>query len=188
MKTQTIPREKLAELYNMSGVCSKYKTKIETYLKNDLFAAKIAIFEGDIEDAFGAANREQVKVMLKYFKRASSEIENWKDILRINKITEASLKLILNPKTKEEQSRNGYTKLLYIGKAYNKGWIPNFKDTSEEKWYVYKYYSGGRWFVGVLDNYGYVCRPSGVYFKTKKDALDSYNKFKDIYEGYWMVD
>lgn len=190
MQTQSITREKLAELYNLKDVCSNYKQKIEGYLKKDLFSTKIEITQDDIDQAFSEANTSQKKAMLKYFKKSETAVDtikDWRDVLKTLKITEASLELIKSPKTKEDKCRNAMTKIMCIAKAYNNGWIPNWKNDSEYKYFPYLYYSGGSWLASRVGCYSRLYCPSGLHFKTNELAMDAIGKFRAIYDDYFMI-
>lgn len=186
--SQSIKRSKLRELYDLPNVCSQYKSKIDKYLTEDLFAEDIEVSDDDINNAFASANSEQLKVLKKYFKKVgiAEDISDFSDILRINGIKKDSLGLVKHP-TLEDRGVNGLKKVLQIAKAYNKGWVTDFDNTSQQKWYVYLYRSGGRWVVDVHSDYGGVHRPSGVYFKSRELALDSIEKFRNDYDDFYMI-
>lgn len=187
--TQSISRKNLKELYNLPAVCEGYKTKIEAYLKKDLFADSIDILQDDIEKALQDANEGQRKVIRKYFKgdKIVTEIKTWKDVLKKLKITEKSLNLIVSPKTKEEKARNAFTKLLCITKVYNNGWTPDWSNTSQYKYYIYLSLSGGSGVLGCYCSRYSVYPTSGLYFQNREKAIDSSVKFKDVYDDYFMI-
>lgn len=190
MEKQKISRAHLKELYDMKGVCTHYKSKIEEYLKKDLFSTSIEISQDDINSAFSAADSSQKKSMLKFFKKEESimdKISGWKDVLKELGITEDSLNLIKNARSAEDKAANALKKIFCITKVYNKGWIPNWKNSNEYKYFPYLYFSDGRWSVCCLYCYYYVVCPSGVYFKDEPSALDAIWKFRDIYDDYFMV-
>lgn len=178
---QTISRKALKELYDLPGICAAHKSKIETYLKKDLFAESIEVSDEDVSKAYSEANADQVKVLKKHFKKVSAfeNIQNYSDILDINKgshglrgVSNAALAL---------------DKLIEIAKAYNGDWKPDWDNTNQLKFYIYKYRSGGRWCAFVHCDYDSADRPSGVYFKSKESALDSYEKFQSTYDEYFMI-
>lgn len=190
MEAQKISRSGLQELYNLSDVCSGYKTKIEEYLKKDLFSSEIQISQDDIEKAFSAANTGQKKAMLKYFKKTTTgleEIKDFKDVLKALKITQASLGLIKNARSAEDKCANALKKLLCIAKLYNKGWIPNWTNSNEYKYFPYLYFSEGSWVLGVNCNLYGVGFPSGLYFRTEPLAQLAIETFPDIYDDYLMI-
>ena len=91
-----------------------------------------------------------------------------------------------NPKTKEQKSINALDKLFLIAKVYNEGWIPNWKNSSEYKWFPYKYFSGGVFVLCSIVWYLCLYSPSGVHLKNKELCEDLIKKFRDILEDYWM--
>lgn len=63
---------------------------------------------------------------------------------------------------------------------YNKGWIPNFNDTSEYKWYAWFYLHTFRL------NFVLSCGSSSncsarLLFKNKKDLLEAVEKFENVF-------
>lgn len=190
MKKQLISRENLGELYKLVDNCNTYKSKIETYLKKDMFAHSFEISQAEIDEAFSQANSSQREALLKYFKKSETpqdRINSWKDVLKELKITESSLNLIKNPKTKENKSRNALIKLFCIVKAYNRGWIPDWKNTNQYKYYNYFSLSGGSWLVGCSYGYFSLHAPSGLYFESSQSASDAISKFREIYNDYFMI-
>lgn len=188
--TQAISRSNLKELHSLSGVCDEYKKKIERYLTNNLFSGDIDVSQEDINKAFNDASVEQKAVLSKFFKKTSiiTDINTWQDVLEKLGVRETSLRLVRNPKNKESRARNAFTKLLYITKAYNGDWAPDWINSSQYKYYIYKYFSGGAWSVST-DYYGgsFVFLSAGLYFETREKALDSYEKFEQIYNEYFMI-
>lgn len=190
MQTQTITREKLGELYNLKDVCTNYKQKIEGYLKKDLFATKIEIPQDDIDQAFSDASTTQKKILFKHFKKSETAVDtikDWKGVLKALKITEVSLGLIKNPKTKEDKCRNAMTKIMCIAKVYNNGWVPNWKNDNEYKYFPYLYFSEGSWLVHCHSYHSHLYCPSGLHFKTNELAMDAIEKFRSIYDDYFMI-
>jgi len=92
-----------------------------------------------------------------------------------------------NPKTKEERAINATTKLFKIVEAYNEGTIVDWKNTNGYKWIPYKYSSGGGVIVAFSFWSSHYFYSGGLYFKSKELSEDAYNKFKDIYEDFWMI-
>lgn len=94
---------------------------------------------------------------------------------------------IKSPKTKEKKSINALAKIFLLTEAYNEGVVLDVTNTNQTKWYPYKYSSDGRLVVGF---HYYICcvdLPLVSYYKNEKLCKDAYNKFKDIYDDFWMI-
>lgn len=89
-----------------------------------------------------------------------------------------------NNLSKRQKSVNACFKLQLIAEAYNEGWEPDWFNTTEKKWFVYKYVDGSPWVVRYV-GWG-VCLyfPSGLYFKTEKLLKDAMEKFKDVFDDF----
>jgi len=74
-----------------------------------------------------------------------------------------------------------YQKECMIVAYYNKGWIPNFKDKNERKYYLWLYLDEFR-----LDcaNYGYGLSSSSarLLFKSEKEALEASELFFEVFK------
>lgn len=188
--TQQITRKNLKEIYDSISTSCGWRKKIEelVFWNDD---KTILVSEEMILSGHNQANTEQKKLIEKYFKVTKPEdicdrIQDWDDILEINGL-DSYKDLILKPKTKEEKSINAFSKFLLICKAYNGDWEANIKNTSQNKYYIYRYYSGG-----VLDFVvGYRCHVAscslGLHLKERKYAEDITKKFPKILEDYFMI-
>lgn len=70
-----------------------------------------------------------------------------------------------------------------IVQAYNEGWVPNWDDTNEDKWYGYWDHrvSGSGFRLNCLTrSYSYV--GSRLVFRTEELARDAYEKFSHIFK------
>jgi hypothetical protein len=116
-----------------------------------------------------------------------SSIRNWEDILVHLGTTEDFLPFPF-PITPEEKSANALVRLFRIAAVYNQGWVPNWSDPKEYKYFPYKYKnSGGSWSVDCNAVSDGRHSPSGVHFKTEELAMDAINKFPEIYNDYLMI-
>lgn len=64
--------------------------------------------------------------------------------------------------------------------SYNKGWIPNFNDTSEYKWYAWLYLDTFRLYTVNCYHSASGCS-ARVLFKNKKDLLEAVEKFENVF-------
>lgn len=189
MNTQSITRKGLKELYDLPGICGRFKNLINDYATADKFSDEIPIQNQDIEEAFKQANSNQKMVLQCYFKAPTESISILK-LRDYNKLLETSgliRSFSITLSEKAGRSMIAYRKLLHIASIYNEGWEPDFKD-STYKYFIYKYYSGGRWRAGV-DYCYYSCadRPSGVYFKSRELAQAALENFPEIWDDYFMI-
>jgi hypothetical protein len=90
-------------------------------------------------------------------------------------------------KTKEEKSCNAQMLLFKIAKVYNEGTILDWKDSNQPKYFNYKYFSGGSCLVDSLSWNTYCSYSAGLFYKSKSLSEDSYNKFKNIYNDYYLL-
>ncbi len=92
-------------------------------------------------------------------------------------------KCFINEYTEDEIA---YKKLKIIIQVLNEGWKPDWSNSNEYKWLNYKYFSGGSCSVGSDGWFAVRVFSAGLYFKNEKVAKDALNKFKTIYEDFWM--
>ena len=89
------------------------------------------------------------------------------------------------PLSKQEKSINAFYDIQNISLALNEGWIPNWSDTDEYKYYNYFEKKVSGWCFDGSD----VCRyfadgGFGFYFKTPKLASYAAKTFLNIYIDY----
>lgn len=88
-------------------------------------------------------------------------------------------------------------KLIVIMEALNEGWIPNWNDTKQPKWYPWFYIVGGFAASGayaglgyVYANYGaadsYTALGSRLCCSSKKLAEYAGKQFKDLYQDFYL--
>ncbi len=82
-----------------------------------------------------------------------------------------------------------HAKLVIITEALNEGWKPNWKNTSEWKYYPwFKMSSGsGLAYDGCGDLYSYSGVGSRLCFKTSELAEYAGKQFKSLYEDYFLL-
>lgn len=184
--SQTISRKGLQVLRNLPGICQSYKLLINRYASADLLADEFDISNEDIEKAFKDANPEQKKALSTYFKQTDKIVDflKIKDFEKLISIYATSERV--PPSLKAERSMRAYQKILHIANIYNEGWEPDFKD-STYKYFIYKYYSGGRWSAVVDVHYDSAFQPSGVYFKSRELAQAALDNFPEICNDYFMI-
>lgn len=99
------------------------------------------------------------------------------------------VKAILNESTANKRAE-AFLSLLNVVKAYNKlrNDVIRRTDTSQKKYYLYRRYENeGHLTVGCGCGYGYdyFDVADGLFFVNRADAVDSYEKFGDLWRTYW---
>ena len=190
MKTQQISRKNAKLIYN--SVCDSWKKQIEEILSSQQFEETITVDEEIIKKGYEEAEEKTKELLKKYFKikflkKITDDIKNWKDVLRYSGKKESDILPWKNPKNKQQVSQNAFAKIQVISEVLNEGWSPNFKDLREYKyypWFEYKDSLGGFGFhssdYGSSScSMGFVC-----YFKTTELSNYAGNQFLNIYKDY----
>ena len=191
MKTQLISRENLNKIYLKA--CSGGQSKIDVALKEQRFNDKIEVGEKELLEGYAAADMPLKKLIKEYFeinipKSIIKQVGDFDDILRISG---KKLKDIIpwkEPKNKQQISQNAFAKIQLISEVYNEGWIPDFNNSNESKYFPYfeKNAPGGWGFCGSC-SYGWssFCRYGfGSLFKTRELSDNAGIKFLSIFKEY----
>lgn len=192
MKNQTIKREHLAEIYDV--VCQDWKNEITKLV---LFQSgnEISVEEEMLQKAYSQADVTQKALLEKYFnintpKKLMDKIKNFDDILNIAGKTLEEVIPYKNPKTKTQKSINAYAKLQLVQDVLNEGFVFDFKNSNQYKYFPYfKHEAQGGWVCYDYGNYGcYSSCAEAAYFKTSelamfagKTFLNEYKEFLDRY-------
>lgn len=89
------------------------------------------------------------------------------------------------PLTTKQKSLNVQAVLFELIELYNEGWKPDIANTSQKKYYLYKYFSGGSSGVEV-DYCYYFYDASGLYFKNQEIGNKLKFNFPQLIEDYFM--
>lgn len=74
-----------------------------------------------------------------------------------------------------------YEKECMVVAYYNKGWVPNWEDVNEKKWYgYYKLKGESPTFVAALYSYSCAYVPTRLCLRSKEDLLDMSEKFINV--------
>lgn len=185
MKTQNIKREHLKIIYD--AICPDWQKKIQDILLWNTDSI-VKIDEQLVLEGYNAANDKQRALLEKYF--TIPKEANYKDFNDILEAASVTLDSILPWKgkslTKQQKSQNAEAKLFLYALVRNKGWKPNFKNTNEQKWFVWKDFSEGGF--GLTSVYWLCCCyfPSGLYLEKKQYSDDLIKYHKDILDDYFM--
>jgi hypothetical protein len=95
--------------------------------------------------------------------------------------------------TKHRDSMIAYYKLCTITEALNEGWVPDWANTDEYKWFPWWCVSTDRSDAGLADADTYYAATvaaaflgSRLGFKTEKLARYAADQFKDLYEAFLL--
>lgn len=186
----TITRQELKEIHNI--VCQDWKTKLENYAKTDPFSETVSFTEKQIQEVIAACSSAGQTILVKKL----FEVKDiWEDVKTIddaiNKLGEKDEEVIQLGKL---QSLSGLSEAILnnqiavvITKALNDGWVSNWNDSSE-----YKYFP---WFY-LGDNFRYF-RYDGYYgwdsgsltsarlcFKSSELAIYAGRQFTEVYKKF----
>lgn len=149
MKTQKISRQNLLELYN--NVCENWQKEI-TKLVLFQTTNEIEVEQSLITKAFSEADAKQNKLLNKYFKIEEFGDEyrmkictSWESLLKHLGKKESEMLPYKLPKTNLEISVNSYIKLCTIIEFLNDGWICDFNDSNQYKYYPYFIFEKSSW-------------------------------------------
>jgi hypothetical protein len=76
-----------------------------------------------------------------------------------------------------------FAKIQQLSKYFNQGWIPNWKDSNEYKWYPYFNDSGGGFVFDYSYCHCYAFSGSVAYYKTKEISNHIGKYFPDFYKN-----
>jgi hypothetical protein len=116
------------------------------------------------------------------------ECFNEKDFESINSFDKACETLGIDPESvfniKDLPDEIAYKKLKIIAKAINQGWVPNWNNRSEQKWFPIFNLSSGFGFSGSGYRYDYTTTGVGsrLCFESEEKSDFTANKFIDIYK------
>jgi hypothetical protein len=86
-------------------------------------------------------------------------------------------------------SVNAYCKIIVISKALNEGWIPDWNDEDQYKYYPWFYFHSPSGFRlnGVYYHYSYSGVGSRLCFKSRELAEYAATQFQNIYEQFFTI-
>lgn len=151
--------------------------KIEADKAKKLYATASQEIKEIFEETFGK------DFFLK--KKIQDRIKTFDDVLNELGFIGAEVLPFRCPNTKNEKAINAFAKIQLISEVLNEGWIPDWTDTNQCKYYSYFERKSSGWvvygcyFQGCDASVG-----SGLYFKSSELAIYAGNQFIDIYKEY----
>ena len=185
MKT-IIKKSELKSIYDI--VCPTWKPVIEKYAQRNPFDIEVEFSEQEIHQMIAACTKEQLPIVKSIFEvvETHKELKTIKDC--INKLTEEDeeiiqLRKLESIKDLSEHILNNQIAVVII-KALNDGWIPDWNDSNQ-----YKYYP---WFcLGEDFRYNFFYRyythaavSSRLCLKSKELAIYAGQQFGEIYKKF----
>ena len=181
MENQTISRDNLKKIYDIA--CNTWKSKIEDYAKRNPFNNEITFTKNEINEMFKASDSNQLKILKEYFKLPVSVID------KVNSFEDACVLLNLLPEkvftiydTKDEIA---FKKLKVIIKALNDGWMPDWNNSNQYKYWNYFRMAGGFSYNATYYHITLTNVPSALVFKDEalaKHAIKiALSEYKDYY-------
>jgi len=166
--TQKIKKSDLKIIY--SQICQGWQSTLNEYL---LWSEGkyVELPNNLIEKGYDEANSKQKELIKQYFKINTfdlSDIKSFDDILKISGKTLEDILIYKSPKTTREIRLNAFSKIELIKEVVNQGWIEDWNNNNEYKYYPwFNFGSGGCRFFDS-DSY---CSGFGsvlAFYKTKK--------------------
>lgn len=157
MKTQKVQRENLAEIYE--NVCGGWQDKINTLLNANQFSSEIEVPNDLILKAYRSADKDvQKKWLAKHLPKPKSiidEVNSYEDACNILGIKPRTLKEFETFCGKEKAKRlYSRHKISTLYEALNEGWMPNWDNDNQRKYYIWKYNkNNGFGFAVCYDHY-----------------------------------
>ena len=118
---------------------------------------------------------------------------DWKDIKTFEDACDA-LGISTNSHTPifdedEAADEIAYKKLKVIVAAINQGWVPDWTNSDQYKYYPWFNLSSGSGFSvhGYGDDFSYSSVGSRLCFESKEKCLYAAEQFKDIYEDFFII-
>lgn len=144
-------------------------------------------------ELYSSASKELKEILEQTFgkeffnQKITDKIKTWKHILNYSGKKEINILPWKNPKNKQQISQNAYAKIQLISEVLNEGWVPNFNNSSEYKYYPYFIKNTP---VGwAYSGYYYSASPGtlgfGFYYKTSNLAECVGTQFLEIYKEYF---
>lgn len=166
--TQKIKKSDLKIIY--SQICQGWQSTLNEYL---LWSEGkyVELPNNLIEKGYDEANSKQKELIKQYFKINTfdlSDIKSFDDILKISGKTLEDILIYKSPKTTREIRLNAFSKIELIKEVVNQGWIEDWNNNNEYKYYPwFNFASGGFRFDASGSDCSDFCSALAFY-KTKK--------------------
>lgn len=119
-------------------------------------------------------------------KKLTERIKSFDDILKISGKTESQVLPYRNPQNKNEIAINAYAKIQLVSEVLNDGWVADFNNQNEAKWYPWFEKKSSGWVLGSCGYCDclYAAAGAGCFYKSEELALFAGKTFLDVYKEY----
>lgn len=121
----------------------------------------------------------QVNAVKKASEKITDRVKSFEDACGVLNISPASLFAL-----SDSVDERAYKKLKVVIKALNEGWVPNWSNGSEYKYFPYFEYNSGFGFSDSTVWDGYTDVGSRLVFKSRELSDYAGKQFNDIYNEY----
>ncbi len=185
MKTK-ITKSDLKKIYEIA--CKDWKSKIEKYTLRNPFGDEIEFTEKEIQEMVSVSTEEQLPTVKAVFEviETFEQLKTVEDC--INKLSEKDeeviqLRKLESVKGLSEHILNNQIAIVIV-KALNDGWVANWDNSDEYKYYPWFYL--GKNFRHYFCNDWVTCSftSSRLCLKNEKLAIYAGNQFTEIYKKF----
>lgn len=140
-----------------------------------LYKSAIPEFKIMLEDSFGKDF---------FSEKITDRVKTYEDACRILGLHSYSELPYEDPKTKDQEAINAYAKIFIIARALNEGWVPDWKNSSQYKYYPWFDLSAGSGFsyYGYGDSLAGTSVGSRLCYKSRELAEYAGKQFLAIYK------
>jgi hypothetical protein len=157
---------------------------------------KVSVNKADLIKQYNAANKTGKQLLEKLHGKAMfqpnimDQVKTFEDACKVLGIKPNDVTIKAGPVFKAEQKAlQAQAKLIIIARALNQGWLPDWSNSNQAKWYPWFRMGAGFGF----SHSGYVLTDSGtnvcsrLYYKT--DALATYagKQFAGLYKDFLSI-
>jgi len=144
-----------------------------------LYPSSSPEFKAMLEDSFGKDY---------FLEKITDRVKSYEDACRILKVDiDENLVRVSSELDRDSKSIKAYAKLIIIARALNEGWVPDWNNSNQYKYYPYFDMRSGAvfYYVGFFINVTAV--GSRLCFSSEKLAKYSGEQFQSIYKDYLTI-
>ena len=185
MKTE-IKRSELQKIWEIA--CIDWKSKLAKYAQEDPFSETIKFTEKQVNEMIKACKDVQLPTVKEIFDIRN----NWEDIKTLedatNKLGEKDEDVIQLRKLESVDGLADYILnnqiAIVVAKALNDGWVANWDDHNEYKYYPWFYLGKNFHYIDYFAWYSFSNASSRLSLKSSKLATYAGKQFKEVYEKF----
>ena len=111
-----------------------------------------------------------------FLPKITDRVNSWDDVLKIHSFSNYLF---------DKKDETAFKQLKLITEIYNEGWVPDWDDESEYKYYLTFKIKGTFSLLIIGKSSIYIFVPSSLVFKSEELARNAAEKFLPIYEAYY---